>query len=383
MRTRKLDPYHPLYKRSHDRTTNPALSRLSRFLKKIPSSEKINPLLFPPWERGTTFNYSFDKDNLDFFDPSDSSGNKFQTFLNRVPKNDIQLYTDGSKNPEGGVGIGYVIYQIDRQVFRGSGPLCVHNVPYDAEVHAVLHGIRTATNLPTARFAKDLWVFTDNKELASKFYSMDNIRSSQKAHIEALEAAKMWKSRLRLPHIDVGQVKICWIPGHSGITGNEQADYEAKKGSFLSYHEDNPSHSFSSLEKWHSLKLLRTKEVWWKTHLHTNYTQLEINTIPAFPKELLLSRKALGRIISLRTGHGDFAAYHKRFGHTNSNENCLCGSSKTRLHLFFCRILRRRGYRPKGSINQLLPKLLGTPEGAILLTKWLEQTKFFEEICTR
>lgn len=125
-----------------------------------------------------------------------------------MPESDIQLFTDGSKNSEGGVGTGYVIYQMDHQIHKGSRPLCEHNEPYDAKVHAVLHGIRTAINLPSSRFAKDLWVFTDNKELATKFYNNYSIKSSQKAHTDALEAAKMWKSRPRLPHITGGEVNI-------------------------------------------------------------------------------------------------------------------------------------------------------------------------------
>lgn len=35
--------------------------------------------------------------------------------------------------------------------------------------------------------------------------------------IEALEVAKMWKFRLRLPHITVGQVNIRWIPGSQAV----------------------------------------------------------------------------------------------------------------------------------------------------------------------
>lgn len=147
--------------------------------------------------------------------------------------------------------------------------------------------------------------------------------------------------------------------------------------------ENQPEHSLASLEKWHKTHTQEARKSWWNKHASSSYTQLEICESSLFPKELLLSRKALGRIIALRTGHGYFASYHDRFGHKDANLRCKCGSLKTRLHIFFCRILRRRGYRPSGSINLLIPKLLGTPEGAITLTKWLDQTNFYEQICTR
>lgn len=141
--------------------------------------------------------------------------------------------------------------------------------------------------------------------------------------------------------------------------------------------------SLAALRKWHAEKATQLRDSWWKDHIPKSYKNLEIKEAPSFPKELYLERKALSKIIAARTGHGDFATYHTRFKHEEAKTTCRCGSAKTPTHFLFCRILRRRGGRPSGPIQQLIRYLLGTSEGAFILSKWLESTRFFEEICPR
>jgi hypothetical protein len=76
----------------------------------------------------------------------------------------------------------------------------------------------------------------------------------------------------------------------------------------------------------------------------------------------------LGRLIAACTGHGDFAAYHKRFQHTGYLENCSCGRLKTPVHFFFCPYTRKRWkYRwrcKKDGPSKTIDWLLGTAAGA-------------------
>lgn len=383
IRTRKLDPYHPLYRRIHSHSLNPAKSRYIRAVQGVPSSEEINPLYIPPWEKTSLSSITFPQTTASTI-PRTNTLEKFKYFLETIPKNDIVLFTDGSKSNSGCVGFGFVIFQMGRQVCKGSRQLGKLNEIYDAEVHAVLYGIKTVIDLPTARFANDLWILLDNYSVVSGLTRNTTPKSSQVIFAEITEAVKLWKSRKRLPHTRTGMVRIHWIPGHSGIKGNEIADREAKKATSTLNPVLDCKRSFASLEQWHKTKSNQVRETWWKEHAPKTYIQLEINDAPPIPKELLLRRKALGKIIAARTGHGDFAAYHNRFGHMNAKIHCQCGSLKTPTHFFYCRKVRRRSrYRPPGSINSLLPNLLGTPEGAFKLVKWLENTKYFEQICLR
>lgn len=380
IRTRRLDPYHPLRCRAHKPTQHNIGTRFSRTLFELPISEKVDPLRIPPWEMQTA-EKSLLWNNGSNFNPRASISENFSTFLGTINQSDILVYSDGSKLTNGNTGWGYVIFQIGRRVCSGSGPLGNTIEVQDAEVHATLHGIRAALSLPSARFANNLWLFLDNKGVAKMLLKSSPVRSSQSLYTEFWELEKKWGSRNRLPHIQEGQVKIHWVPSHSGIIGNEIADLEAKKAAAISIPEPQLDRSFASLEKWHQARVISDRERWWNKQAPQSYTRLEIRSAPLLPKELLLSRKQLGRLIAARTGHGDFAAYHTRLKHTEAKIQCRCGSLKTPLHFFFCRILRRRGYRPEGNIHVLVPRLLGTAEGAVILTKWLSSTKFFEEIC--
>lgn len=382
IRTRRLDPLHPLNIRSCRATSMASDTRFTRAIKKIPMSEQIDPLSDPPWLSSNP-NSRLTTNILDFRGPTTRRASIFQNFISNLPKSDIMAYTDGSKSADGKAGTGFVIFQMSRQVASGACPLGANKEPEDIEAHGVLRGIRAVLTLPTIRFASNLWLFTDNQKVVKSLSKNTTLKSSKKVYEEIIEANTLWKNRERLPHTHDGEIKIVWIPSHSGIEGNELADIQAKKGAAISYQDDQPEHSFASLESLHAKYIQDARKDWWNKYIPESYSKLGITNAPSSPKELHLSRKALGRLISLRTGHGDFASYHLRFGHTEANLQCHCGSQKTQRHLFFCRILRRRGHRPTGSINYLIPKLLGTPEGATTLTKWLESTNFFEHICTR
>ena len=65
-----------------------------------------------------------------------------------------------------------------------------------------------------------------------------------------------------------------------------------------------------------------------------NKWQLDYRVMPL--PELDLPRSSLHRLLALRTTHGDYALYHKRFRHEGAELRCGCGSPKTPEHLVFC-----------------------------------------------
>ncbi|KHJ31151.1 hypothetical protein EV44_g4130 [Erysiphe necator] len=123
--TRRLDPFHSLFIKCHRLAFRSPVTRFSRIIRTIPPSELIDPISIPPWERFST-RHRISEDTLDFSNPN-SKASKFRNFLKSLPKNDILVFTDGSKLPDGRAGIGYVIFQLDRQISSGSSPLGKNN----------------------------------------------------------------------------------------------------------------------------------------------------------------------------------------------------------------------------------------------------------------
>ena len=187
------------------------------------------------------------------------------------------------------------------------------------------------------------------------------MRTSQSFCTEFWELEKKRGSRNRLPHTQEGHVKIYWVPSHSRIIGNEIADLEAKKAAAISISEPQLDCSFASLKKWHQARVISDRESWWNKQAPQSYTRLEIRSAPLLPKELLLSRNQLGRLITARTGHGDFAAYHRRFNHQNANLHCICGRELSPTHFvrWTTNFLQLRKLRKSMTVDVYISQLLG------------------------
>ena len=52
--------------------------------------------------------------------------------------------------------------------------------------------------------------------------------------------------------------------------------------------------------------------------------------------ELRLKREVQGWLIAARSGHGQFSAYHERFGHKETDTYCVCGQKRAQLYPFSC-----------------------------------------------
>ena len=78
-------------------------------------------------------------------------------------------------------------------------------------------------------------------------------------------------------------------------------------------------------------------EEWWSDACPPRYQDLDLKMRRRKPPELALARRLLHRLIAARTGHGDFATYHRRFHHVDANLDCVCGRETTPTHFIRCR----------------------------------------------
>ena len=79
-------------------------------------------------------------------------------------------------------------------------------------------------------------------------------------------------------------------------------------------------------------------EKWCSDVCPPRYQDLDLKMRRRKPPELTLSRRLLHRLIAARTGHGDFAAYHRRLKHVDAELECVCGQETTPTHFITCRI---------------------------------------------
>lgn len=178
-------------------------------------------------------------------------------------------------------------------------------------------------------------------------------------------------------------IQFRWTRGHQGLEGNTQADQLARQGAELPYTAPYGIASLAYTAKKAKEWLKQEESTEWVRDAPATYKLLGIPPAPkGGPKELTLPRSILARLVAARSGHGDFYEYHQRMGHSNFLERCSCGRRKKANHFFYCRRARRKYGHPPGPKERVsLTYYLGDPKGAVFFGRWLETTKFYEEIC--
>lgn len=372
LRAHRLDARHPLRRRVRwSKTQNRNTSRLSRRAIEFPETEYIDPLINPPWIPQEGWSKNIKRVTRPPF-----------PIPNQIPFQDIVIYSDAScsDSPSGSrVGGGFVIHQAGQVISRKCMPLSPVLSIFDAEVTTVAIAIEIALNLETSRFANDLWILIDNQDVARQLLSTP-VCSSQEAFIRFSKHALAWPTRPRLPHTLKGKVRIQWIPSHSNIQGNCDADYAAKEVLQNTYHNPSP---YVKAFFWAKEKIDTEISDYWSLHASNSYRALGIDGFERCPGELKLPRSLVAHIYAARSGHGDFANYHERFHHWNALNTCSCGSPKSSNHMILCNKPKVKLPSVPKNIAEPAKNFIGTSNGATRMVKWLKETKFFTEICPR
>lgn len=245
------------------------------------------------------------------------------------------VYTDGSQRLDkagkiAGTGAAWTI-ECKCQWFGTNGfPLGANAEVYDAEIIALYGGLEAALSSPMAELASEIYICTDNLNIAKEAGSVRN-GSSQAAFIRVREGVKSWLQRGK-------NVSVQWVPSHMGIIGNEKADQEAKR-----YAAIPPTPMTLGVQTLaHACRAIRERkdQAWQKEWENKGtsqsikmYHELKIRptTNAKSMPDMNLNREVLGWLIAPRTGHGHFAD----FEHEEAEIHCRCGQRRWRLHPFF------------------------------------------------
>lgn len=263
-----------------------------------------------------------------------------------ISSTDICAYSDGSSEGHGRSSWGYVLKRASITYEKGNGILYGDEV-YDAEIYGTTTALLAA--LPLRRRGEKIFVLLDNQ-----------------AAVRALKTGKtsscLLLTRTCRDAAQKANAEIRWVPGHSMISGNEEADMEARAALHKLPARDSPL-TYTTLaylrRLMHQLRRKLSDE-WWSTTCPARYRDLELQMRCRKPPELPLSRSLLHQLLAARPGHGDFAAYHRRFHHGDANLTCTYGQETSPTHFVRCRnhasITRklRKGLTLSDFTNQLL-----------------------------
>ncbi|CCU76238.1 TE1b-like protein [Blumeria hordei DH14] len=356
-RLKTLDDRHPLrirasvcpnvgtrkYKKTAKLSARPEIqmSRLQRAYRELPEAEApeaLAPVVYPK------------KSGSRLTERNDCVG-----WINNVTGTDICAYSDGSSEGHGRSTWGYVLKKDGKDIGKGSGIKHGGEV-LDAEIIGARKALEAALEfLDNGKSRKvggsqQIHVFLDSQQAVSALTtglsptSLEDVRS-----FRALS--------------NLAKVLVKWVPGHAGIQGNEEADTIARATLRELPSQDTPpgSCTLAYLRGVMNHRRQKLLEDWWIEACPPKYRQLNLQVRRRKPPELSLSRHLLRELIAARTGHGNFAAYHRRFNNLCAPMECSCGKETTPTHFIHCSRHAQHTRRLRKSMShvEFIKKLLG------------------------
>ena len=301
-------------------------------------------------------------------------------FRKRSPR-DLCVFSDGSELVENGtrrVGYGYIVYRGQESIVQGRGALGPLSHVFDAEAIGAYKGLQRAVEHYDIFETDHIWSCVDS---TSAIWGLRGTPPD----------SSQWAFRAYHKLGEETGAKTKWCPGHQDIKGNEIADKLAKAGAMMDPTEEMRNPTLSGIRSIIRKLNEAARKEWWDRTLpraSRRYRDWDPDYNVKEPPALALSRPILHRYLAIRTGHGDFAWYHKRQGHDNANLYCSCGRKKTPNHLVWCRKLKRtfkmwpdppRAY-PR-TRNERLDYLRSLLEKPSKFQVYLEVTGFYDKIC--
>jgi ribonuclease HI len=248
----------------------------------------------------------------------------------------LLFFCDGSRmlhNEKERSGYGVVCYREGRMIESFSMGAGKHSTVFDAEMFALAHAAKKARDIHAAGGISSIHFFTDSSSAASMIVD-PTVHPAQLASIIFIRHISHVLSTYPSPLITLE-----WSPGHSGVTGNEEADKVAKAGI------TNPSILHTTVAYIKQRANQSINEAWQKRTRGLAKTEgtkfLEVYPVTRIPTAFFKStpREVFGRVTQTLTGHGYTGEYYERL-HLEESPWCLCSRDNpdtptlmTRLHV--------------------------------------------------
>ncbi|XP_050311838.1 uncharacterized protein LOC126747328 [Anthonomus grandis grandis] len=205
-----------------------------------------------------------------------------------LKQNTIKWYTDGSKT-EKGTGAG-----VFGPGTKYSEPLGKYTSVFQAEIHAIERCAQLILNKDYLK--QDIAIFTDSQAAIAALSS----------HVISSKMVRDCLGKLN----EVGKrnkVTILWVPGHTGVQGNEEANILAKKGSGSQFVGPEPFCGIGKNTYLYELTKMedQLRESLWDDHPGLRHSKMFLGTLdPKKSKALVSLTKTKLRIVTgFLTGH--------------------------------------------------------------------------------
>merc|ERR1719239_740300 len=250
--------------------------------------------------------------------------------IHSYPKDWVHAYTDGSDfKPTINAGSGSIITYPNKEIKEISNPCGAFCSNYVAEQEAIDISITDITNSfdisPETKC--NVVIFTDS---ISALQALMNEQDTSK------ETSKLALNLNHLIHKHQIDVVLQWIPGHSGIKGNERADTLAKQGANLPQPDVPVPYE-------RAVQIIKSNmNVEWLNNWATNATGRAVynHMTKPNPKDPInrLQREEQSTIFRLRTGHVQLNSHLNRIkkDHPATCQLCLYPNETVEHHLFHC-----------------------------------------------
>ncbi|EDN04275.1 conserved hypothetical protein [Histoplasma mississippiense (nom. inval.)] len=322
-----------------------------------------------------------------------SATQAFKKWWRSQPSTDLYVFSDGSeRNLDNSrqVGYGFIVYQGNKQLASFSAALSPMSHVFDAEAVGACRALECAVKLLPCvtedSSNPQIWLCLDNTSV------IWGIRGSA-------AASSNWAYNRCHELLRQHNVGLKWAPGHMGIEGNEEADRLAKRA------VSSTAAPAYGLEATPTVSGVRTvakqlsqeaRRKWWSGacgklsdwYRGWSFSRPTVEYQVKAPPELTMPRHALHRWLALRSSHGDFSWYHRRFQHADARLTCVCGHNKSPEHLVLCRHSQRHflhwpkrpAARPHNRATAVAYLGSLTPTDFVEL---LDCTQFYTRYCTR
>ena len=261
-------------------------------------------------------------------------------------KNDtscLALWSDGSKVESGGAGTAVVWRNPAShrwEVYKTT--LGENKEVLDAELWGISRALKIALKETTPRKAGRITVYSD-AQVAIKQLRETKSKAGQALRIQIYEQARQLQAY-------GGEVIVRWIPSHSGIEGNEQADKAAKEAA---------ADSKAQVARWSSLTHVKKKitdaknsEVcsWHQSRNEERERRSQCFYVPRLKTGIhpvlgQAPKRYASRFFQLKVGYGAVGVFLERIGVTEIADCWWCQQPEQSVHHLYIKFRKWRRKR--------------------------------------